>query len=400
MAHTIGQRTTSLADTAKERLAGDGSRPQTQPWEDIVTALLATATLFAVFWDGWLHNNTGELDSFWSQAHIAMYGGLSALGAWIGLTFLRHQPKGRFEISLAVVPRGYGLALVALPLAALGGPGDFAWHAVYGFENQADAPFSPTHQLLFLSGALLGAMPLASAWWRAGRRPAISALWPAVLSMTAVVAMINFTFMNLLPWFWAVVPTTDFQQDLLRYDDAYAPGADIVHPEGLGQAVERLGDGPFPYYFFANMQSIAGVLIFSVVMVGSILYLRRRWVLPFGSLTLMFGLLGVLFPFFTAFRHPELIVGMIAAGVLLDLLQRALVSSEDPPATWRVRVFALLIPPVIWGCWLLAIALASGVGWNETVWTGVLSTTAGVGYGISLLVFPPALPGGGAIEEA
>jgi hypothetical protein len=327
-----------------------------------------------------------------------MYSGLTALGAWIGLTFLRHQPKGRLEISMSAVPHGYGLALVALPLAALGGPGDFAWHAVYGFENQVDAPFSPTHQMLFLSGALLGAIPLASMWWRAGRRPGLASLWPAVLSMTAVVAMINFTLMNVLPWFWAVVPTEDFQADLLRYDDAYAPGADVVHPEGLGQAVEHLGDAPFPYYFFANMQSIGGILIFSAVIVAAVLYLRRRWVLPFGSLTLMFTLLGVLFPFFTAFRHIELIFAMIAAGVLIDLLHRALLA-DDPPTGLRVRAFGLLIPPIVWGCWLVAIALASGLGWNETVWTGVLSTTAGVGFGISLLVFPPALPGGAATEE-
>ena len=131
-----------------------------------------------------------------------MYTGLTVLGGWMGLVFLRAQPKGRLELSMKAVPHGYGLALVALPLAALGGPGDFAWHAAYGFENQVDAPFSPTHQMLFLSGALLGAIPLAAMWARVGRKPRLKRLWPAVLSMTAVVAMVNFTFMNLLPFFW------------------------------------------------------------------------------------------------------------------------------------------------------------------------------------------------------
>jgi hypothetical protein len=394
MAQTVRLRT-----TARHMLTRPDTRPQTTPAEDAVTIALATLTLFAVFWDGLLHNNTGELDSFWSSAHIGMYAGLTALGAWIGLVFLRHQPKGRLELSLAAVPRGYGLALVALPLAALGGPGDFIWHAIYGFENQVDAPFSPTHQMLFLSGALLGAIPLASIWWRSGLRPRLAELAPAVLSMTAVVAMINFTFMNLLPFFWVIVPTSAFQNDLLRYDDAYAPGADVVHPEGLGEAAERLGDGPFPYYLFSNMQVIAGILIFSAVLVASVLYLRRRWVLPFGSLTLMFSVLAVLFPFFTAFRHPEFIATLVAAGIGVDLLARWLVA-EDHPSIWRLRLLGTLLPPVVWACYLLTIELASGLGWNTTVWTGIISTTAGVGYGISLIVFPPAVPQPPAVEGA
>jgi hypothetical protein len=386
MAQTVRLRT-----TAKQMLAKPDVRPQTTPLEDAVTIVLATLTLFAVYWDGLLHNNTGEIDSFWSSAHIGMYAGLTVLGAWIGLVFLRHQPKGRLELSLAAVPRGYGLALVALPLAALGGPGDFIWHAIYGFENQVDAPFSPTHQMLFLSGALLGAMPLASIWWRSGGAPALKELWPAVLSMTAVLAMINFAFMNLLPFFWVIVPTDAFQTDLLRYDDAYAPGADIVHSEGLGEAAEHLGDGPFPYYLFSNMQVIGGILIFTAVIVAAVLYLRRRWVLPFGSLTLMFSVLAVLFPFFTAFRHPEFIATLVVAGIASDLLARWLVPDERP-SLLRVRLFAALLPPVLWACYLVTIELASGLGWNATVWTGIISTTAGIGYGLSLIVFPPALP--------
>ena len=140
MAKTI--RSADFRLTARQILQAK-NRPQTEPWEDNVTVLLSVATLFAVFWDGWLHNNSTTLDSFWSEAHIAMYAGLTGLGAWIGVVFVKRQPRGlkKLNISMEAVPYGYGLALVALPLAALGGPGDFAWHAAYGFENQIDAPF-------------------------------------------------------------------------------------------------------------------------------------------------------------------------------------------------------------------------------------------------------------------
>lgn len=393
-AKTTIPRPTDFLLTARQLLQ-EKNRPQTEPWEDWVTIGLSVVTLFAVFWDGWLHNNSTTLDSFWSSAHIMMYTGLVTLGAWIGIVFAKRQPRGKLELSLRAVPYGYGLALVALPLAALGGPGDFAWHAAYGFENQVDAPFSPTHQMLFLAGALLGGIALASTWHRAGRRVPLSRLWPAILSAGAVVAMIAFTFMNVLPYFWTMVPTTDFQDNLLTFNDAYAPGTDAHHTQGLFDSAQNYSGDVFPYYLFANMQSIAGIMIFTAAFVAAVLYLRRRWVLPFGSITLMATLLSLLFPFFTRFTKPEFIGALIVSGLLVDLAARALVS-DDPPTRLRLRAFAILIPLTLWVPWLLAVDIFSGLGWNATVCGGVLSTSMGVGYGISLIMFPPALP---AVEE-
>jgi hypothetical protein len=391
MTKTIATASADLRGMARAMLEAK-KRPQTEPWEDWVTVALSVVTLFAVFWDGWLHNNSTHLDSFFSSAHIMMYAGLTAVGGWIGLVFVKRQPKGKLNLSMEAVPYGYGLALVALPLAALGGPGDFAWHAAYGFENQVDAPFSPTHQMLFLAGGLLGAIGLASTWYRPGRKLGLSKLWPAVISATAVVAMIEFAFMNLLPYFYSVVPTQDFQDNLLRFNDAYAPGTDAVHKEGLADAVQNYSGDVFPYYLFANMASIAGMLIFTAVFVSAVLYLRRRWVLPFGSVTLMATLLSVLFPFFTRWTKPEYIFALIVTGLLIDIAARLLIA-QDPASRLRLRGFALVVPVLIWGPFLLATEFfAGGVGWNPTVWTGVLSTSMGVGYGISLIMFPPALP--------
>ena len=125
--------------------------------------------------------------------------------------------------------------------------------------------------------------------------------------------------------------------------------------------------------------------------VAAVLYLRRRWVLPFGSLTVMCSLLAVLFPFFTAWRYPEMVGALVVTGVLRRRAG-AVADRRRPARVLRIRLFAALLPIAIWAPFLLAIALFSGLGWNETVWTGILSTTAGVGYGISLIMFPPALP--------
>jgi hypothetical protein len=139
------------------------------------------------------------------------------------------------------------------------------------------------------------------------------------------------------------------------------------------------------------MQAIGGIMIFTAVLVAAVLYLRRRWVLPFGAITLMCTLLSVLFPFFTAWRNLHLIPALIVSGLLIDLLVRWLVA-EDPPSRIRLRTLGALIPLAIWVPYELSIAIADGLGWGPTVYLGMLSTTAGVGYAISLIMFPPALP--------
>ncbi len=255
MADTISQRPTSRRSASGFFVAAE-QRPVTERWEDAVTMGLSVFTLFALFWDGWLHNNSITLDSFWSSAHIAMYTGLTSLGVWVGVVFVKRQPRGKkLVLNMSAVPYGYGLALIALPLAAIGGPGDFAWHAAYGFENQVDAPFSPTHQMLFLAGALLGGIGLGSTWYRKdGRRPSMRLLWPAVISLSAIVAVIEFTFMNLLPYFWVMVPTTDFQHDIRSnlFIDAYKPGSGVKHVQGLADSAAHYGDHAFNYYLFSQ----------------------------------------------------------------------------------------------------------------------------------------------------
>ena len=66
--------------------------------------------------------------------------------------------------------------------------------------------------------------------------------------------------------------------------------------------------------------------------------------------------------------------------------------AEDPPSRIRLRTLGALIPLAIWVPYELSIAIADGLGWEPTVYLGMLSTTAGVGYVISLIMFPPALP--------
>ena len=365
------------------------ARPQTTWAEDAVTMALALFTLVALFWDGLLHNNLTGIDSFWSGAHIMMYAGLIGLGVWIGRIVLRYQSDRR-GLDFSAIPSGYTLALVSLPLAAISGPADFAWHSAFGFENQIDSTYSPPHQGLFISGALLAAIPVASAWQRREFAPSLRTHLPALLSVTVLVAVALFVVHQIVPFYAAAATTEDFQRDIAGRADAYAPGGEAVHEEGLYKALTHYGDEAFPYYYFSIHQAVAGILLFTAVLMAGVLLMRRRWRVPFGSLTIMCTTLALLYAMLSQYREWELIPGLVLAGVIGDLLLRRLADGPGRVAVPRVRVFATLWPIAIWGLYFLSVeVLGGGLGWEPTVWFGVLVTSAALGYAVSLLVFQP-----------
>jgi hypothetical protein len=364
-------------------------RPHTTVGEDAVTTALTVYTLVALFWDGLLHNNSVGRDSFWSGAHIAMYAGLTLTGVWIAIVLLRRQ-RGEPELDFSAVPRGYGLAIVALPLAALAGPIDFMWHEAYGFENQVDSAYSPPHQGLFIAGGLLGAIAAASAWQRPGVAPSLRMHLPAAFSIAAVAAVMLFVVHQLVPFYAGVSTTADFQDDLAGRADAFAGGADAVHTEGLARAITNYGDDAFPYYFYSTHHTVGGILLFTAVLIGAVLLMRRRWRVPAGTLTAMFTMLALLWPMLSEYRDAELIPVLVLAGVAGDLMLARLAGGPGPLRAGRVRVFATFLPVVLWGLFFLAVELfQGGLGWGSTLWVGVLCSAAGLGYAVSLLVFVP-----------
>jgi hypothetical protein len=357
--------------------------------EDAVTMFLAGLSLIALFLDGWRHNNMIGLDTFWALPHLLMYSGLGLLGLWIAVVLWRHQ-KSLSQLDWSAIPCGYGLALLALPMAGIAGNADFQWHAAFGFENQIDSTYSPPHQVLFLAGTILGAIPAASAWQRRGVTVSLGQFLPAVFSMSTVVAMMIFVIHQSTPFYGPAAMTSAFQEDIAGRVDAYAPGSEAVHEEGLSPALTHYGDEAFPYYFYTTHQTVVGLLLTSLMLFGGVLVMRRRWRLPFGSITIMFTWMAWQFPLLSQYREWEVALSLVLAGIVGDVLLASLVGTRGPMRIGRMRVFAALMPAVLWGLFLLCVAvLGDGIGWETTVWTGVLTTSAGFGYALSFLVFPP-----------
>jgi hypothetical protein len=374
------------------------ARPQASLRDDAVTTALVVWTLIALFWDGIVHNNLTGQDTFFSEAHIAMYLGLIATGVWIAMVMTRHQDDLR-ALDFSAVPRGYGLAIIALPLAAIAGPVDFMWHSAYGFENQIDSAYSPPHQGLFIAGALLGAIAAASTWHRAEVAPSLRNLLPAVFSMTAVISVMLFITHQLVPFYVGMAATQDFQDDIAGRAEAYAPGSGIEHPEGLASALTHYGDDAFPFYFYSTHHLVGGILLFTAVLIGALLFMRRRWVLPVGVFTVMCTSLGLLYAMLSQYRDAELIAPLVLTGVAGDLLLRRLAPAGQL-VLWRVRLLATLIPPILWGAFFIAVELLQGgLGWHATLWVGVLVTSAGLGFAVSLLAFPPPVPANSQVRS-
>jgi hypothetical protein len=205
----------------------------------------------------------------------------------------------------------------------------------------------------------------------------------------SLAAVMLFVVHQIVPFYGGgVAATQDFQDDIASRADAFAPGADAHHVEGLASALTHYGDQPFPYYFYSTHASVAGILIFTAVLMAAVLMMRRRWRIPVGTLTVVFTFWALLWPMLSEYGQAELIPALVLAGVVGDVLLVKLAGASA--AVGRIRLFAALLPVALWSLFFLCIQLfQGGLGWEATLWFGLLVTTAGLGYAVSLLVFPP-----------
>jgi hypothetical protein len=182
----------------------------------------------------------------------------------------------------------------------VGGLGDMLWHIVFGIEVDTEALLSPTHLVLATGGILMMTGALRAAWLRPS--PAterLVRLLPALISAGfALSALHTFT----------------------EYANAFSsPWAEAIHrsaPADLGQSL-----------------GVASILLQTVLLMGFTLALTRRWSLPFGSLTLLFTVSGLL----TVIPHSQFLFLSVAviSGVVGDVAYRWLRPRDSRPNRTR-----------------------------------------------------------------
>lgn len=355
--------------------------------EDTVSVAISVLGVAGMYWDSWRHNiKVIEDDNFWSPPHIALYTSLLVLMLWIGLIVIRRQQSR--GIDLSAIPRGYGIGIVGLAMAGAGGVGDFIWHARFGFEDQVNAWWSPPHQVLFYGGVLLAAAPLISSWHRSGGALRVRAAVPVVLSLAVVTATATYALTHLSPLWNNVAPSDAFQDDIARLNDAYPPGELPDGHVGIDTAVRAFGDDAFPYYFYSLNQSVGALLLFAITLAAPVLLLLRRWRPPFGAVTVMFALYGLVTAIPTEFRDIEFVVGLVAGGLLVDIVI-AWLRPEFSERPWQFRAVGAAVPLLSVSTYLITFELSKGLAWTISIWLGILITCTMIGLGLACLMAPP-----------
>jgi hypothetical protein len=250
------------------------------------------------------------------------------MAAFLVGSFVRGLMRG--DAPREALPVGYGPSLAGVLIFVASGVGDVAWHLLFGIEVDVEALLSPSHLVLVLGAGLIVSGPLRSAWSQGDvRLPAILSLGYAMLAV-AFVTEVGSPFAT--PWAATGVQTVE----------PWAGMSNRTDPAATGQAL-----------------GVVGILLQTAVLMGFVLPTVRRWgrALPFGSLTLLF-----VFASTTALTHGQyrLVPVALAAGLLADLLLRALKSSEE--SAWAMRIFAFSVPVGLYALYFSRWRLPAGSG--------------------------------------
>ncbi len=306
--------------------------------------------LGGLYLDGWAHNHGMVDQSFFTPWHAVFYSGFAAAAGGLGGMLAYNRSRG-YSWRQAI-PVGYELALVGAAIFAAGGIFDLVWHTLFGIEENFEALLSPSHLLLAFGMALTLSAPLRAAWRlrsHPGKQDMLSLL-PALLSLTFTLSLITFMTQFLHP-FVRVWPATT----------------------RLGEVGQALG--------------IAGCLLQTALLMGFVLVAMQRWTLPLGSLTLVFELNAILMSSL-ADTSPMIPVAVLA-GLGADLLLKILQPSAARPG--KLRVFAFVVPVLLYAFYFLVLALAAGITWSLHMWTGTIVLAGFAGWLMSYAIVPPRI---------
>ena len=337
---------TASTDSFSEGRGGSATGTTQFEW---TVVLLCTWLMSGAYLDAWAHRHLARLETFFTPWHAVLYTGMFAVLAFLAITALRNQAKGK---SLGeALPAGYGLSLVGCVLFGIGGVIDMFWHLRFGIEVSLAALVSPPHLLLMLALGLIVTGPLRAAW----RRPGIQAPVTAIISTSLLLSM--FTFFD------------QFDQPL-------------VNPWAGTQV------GSQSTIAYAQQLGILGIMVQTALLMGIILYLLSRFTLPFGSLTLLVGLNGAMLG--SLEQHFELIPVAVVGGLLADLV--VLWLRPGPERVTALRIASFLGPIGVSSLYLLVVELTRGIGWPVTLWLGSILVSGAIGFLLSCLTVRPQTP--------
>jgi len=328
---------------------------------DFGTILFGQWLMLGLAIDGWAHHTRPNVESFFTPWHGLLYSGYAACAIWMVWLIAEQRRAGR--VGRAAIPRGYELGVVGVVLFGLAGIGDLIWHETIGIEQNRKASLSPSHLLLFVGIILIVSSPFRAAWATddAPRaRPRMVDFLPALLSLSGATAIIGAMHV----WLWGFAYLADGRPATVALPAAaLAPAADL---------------------------SLAMILVSTVLLLAPLLLLLRRWHPPFGSATILFGIVAGLLCAVTGFRQPVDVLVVMATGLCADLAIGRI--DPRPGRPWAFRGVAFGVPVLLWALHFAQVGLREGIAWPPEYWIGITLLAGLLGLGLSVLLVPPTVP--------
>ena len=322
---------------------------------DYAFAVLAAIFVGGLFLDGWAHNHGRVDDSFFTPWHAFFYGGFGLTAIFLlGTAGINRTRGAAWRLA---IPAGYGLALAGSAIFAAGGVGDLVWHTLFGIEEDFEALVSPTHLMLGVGMALVVTGPLRAAWRRSGSR-GWRDLAPALVSATLLLSIFTFFMM--------------FSHPLMS----------IIGGRMHGEFNQETG----------QVAGVLSLMIDAALLTGVVFLLLRRWTLPPGALTLIWGANTVAMAIVNwEVPYAWTLLGAMLVAVLAGdwLLWRA---QALLPSTRGLRIFAFVAPALLFGAYFLALLQTEGSRWSIHLIGGAIFLPGVAALLLSYVAWPPDLP--------
>ena len=359
-------------NTTKAQVTRQAGNPPHTRQLDLLMGFLSVLLVSGLFIDGWAHNRGIVDETFFTPYHFVMYASYALFGLTLVVMHYRNVGKGyRF---MSALPKGYMISLIGVFIFGSGGFGDMIWHTFFGIEDGIEALYSPTHLVLGIGYVTVLAGILQSYWVRPEPVSGWRDLAPVLIIATCILSILTF-FTQHLHF------VSNFEGILNRpigYDNQ----------EAITTAV------------------MSSYIIVSALMVGTLLFLMRRWKLPVGAITFVLTLdsilMGLMLIFDTEldFMTILLLMSLIAAPTLLSgivgdvLIWRLKITQHTPD---KIRIVVTVIGALLSILYLAAIAILgvmedSRFWWEIHTWAGIPTLAAIGAFLLSYLVFPPQIP--------
>jgi hypothetical protein len=331
------------------------------------TTLLRLTLAGAVLWeiggniDAWYHLSFGfEVETFFTWPHALLYGAWALVGVLGLIGTAGERDRG-------LLRAGYPMVLLGAFLFGLGGPVDYVWHSLVGFEVSLEALLAPSHLWLAFAFAIAQFGVLQVALIERARRGANRAGDLPV--MIALALLFRVALWNL----WYSEP--------LSVDYASAGALS----QGLHGFAGIAWQNPA-----AAVAGAAGLVLHSVLL-ALFLVGGLRWLRLSGGAVAIVMLWNALLVTAATDKLPYLAAVALAALVGEAIWARVRAGRLGGP-DGRVGYWVLgaAVPAVLFAAYFAVMAaVGGGIAWTTHLWAGAPFLAGLYGLIVALLVAPP-----------